>query len=61
VDSWSKKYYNGLTESQHQANDAWFQRVLDLLTDAGFLMIPNLKKAFNKQGEEVEGRYGHAG
>ena len=55
--SWSKRYYDGLTEAQHRANDAWFQQMLDLLTDTGFLMVPSLEKAFNKQGEEIEGEY----
>jgi hypothetical protein len=52
-ESWSKKYYRNLTEAQHQANDTWFQNTLDMLTDTGVLIIPNLQKVFNKNGEET--------
>ena len=52
-ESWSKKYYKNLTEAQHQANDTWFQNTLDMLTDTGVLVIPNLQKVFNKNGEET--------
>jgi hypothetical protein len=51
--SWSRRYYPGLTEAQHDVNDAWFQQMLDLLSDTGILGVPNLQKAFNKRGEEV--------
>ena len=53
MDSWSKKYYCTLTEAQHQVNDAWFSKMLDMLTPTGVLGIPNLGKVFNKQGEEI--------
>ena len=52
-ESWSKKYYKNLTEAQHQANDTWFQNTLDMLTDTGVLVIPNLQKVFNKNGNET--------
>jgi len=52
--SWSKKYFpKGLTESQHQANDAWFKDSLRLLKDTGILAVPVLQKVFNKEGKEV--------
>ena len=51
--SWSKKYYPGLTEPEHRTNDEWFKRCLELLSDGGVLMVPNLQKAFNKKGEHV--------
>ena len=49
--SWSRKYYSGLPDWQHQANDEWFRRSLELLTDTGVLIVPNLNKTFNKKGE----------
>ena len=55
MDSWSKKYYCTLTEAQHQANDAWFSKMLDMLTPTGTLIIPGLGIVFNKQGEEITG------
>ena len=51
--SWSKKYYKGLTEAQHKANDDWFKDMLRLLKDKGILAVPNLQKSFNKKGEEI--------
>ena len=51
--SWSQKYYPGLTPAQHDVNNAWFQGMLDLLKPDGFLGIPELQRAFNKQGEEI--------
>ena len=54
TESWSKKYYTGLTEEQHKANDAWFVKTLGLLKEDGFLKVPNIKKSFNKQGKEIE-------
>ena len=54
TESWSKKYYTGLTEEQHKANDAWFVKTLSLLKEDGFLKVPNIKKSFNKQGKEIE-------
>ena len=53
MDSWSKKYYPGLTDDQHQVNDEWFKGMLDLLNDSGVLAVPNLQKYFNKKGEEI--------
>ena len=55
--SWSKTYYPGLTEVQHQVNDAWFTDMLRLLNDTGVLAIPNLQKCFNKKGEDVSEEY----
>ena len=52
-ESWSKKYYNSLTEEQHKANDDWFKDVLRLLKDTGILAVPNIQKCFNKKGEET--------
>jgi len=52
-ESWSKKYYNDLTEEQHKANDDWFKDTLRLLKDTGILAVPNLQKCFNKKGEET--------
>ena len=51
--SWSKKYFPGLTEPQHQANDDWFKDSLRLLKDTGILAVPVLQKIFNKEGKEV--------
>ena len=53
--SWSKKYYNGLTEAQHKANDDWFKNMLKFLKNSrkGVLFVPNLQKSFNKKGVEV--------
>jgi len=55
--SWSKKYYSGLTEEQHKANDVWFHSRLDLLRDTGILAVPNIQKFFNKRGEVVKNHY----
>ena len=52
--SWSKKYYKGLTNTQHKINDAWFKNMLNYLKDTGILYVPNLKKSFNKKGEEIK-------
>ena len=51
--SWSKKYYLGLTEEQHQVNNDWFHSQLKLLKNTGVLVVPNIQKRFNKQGEEI--------
>jgi len=53
MEGWSEKYYPGLTPEQHQANNAWFDQMLNLLTPTGTIGIPSLLKAFNKQGEEI--------
>jgi hypothetical protein len=34
-------------------NDAWFEAMLEMLNPNGILGVPNIQKAFNKQGEEV--------
>ena len=52
--SWSRKYYGGLTDAQHEANDEWFKRSLSLLADTGVLIVPNLQLVFNKRGEQVD-------
>ena len=51
--SWSKKYYEGLTEAQHKANDDWFESKRKLLNYTGVLIVPNLQKSFNRKGEEI--------
>ena len=51
--SWSKKYYTGLTNTQHDINDDWFKDMLKYLKDSGILYVPNIKKSFNKKGEEI--------
>ena len=51
--SWSRKYYTRLTNTQHDINDDWFKNMLKYLKDKGILYVPNIKKSFNKQGEEV--------
>ena len=51
--SWSKKYYKGLTNTQHNINDDWFKDQLTFLKENGILHVPNLEKSFNKKGEEV--------
>jgi hypothetical protein len=51
--SWSRKYYPGLTDAQHDANDVWFKGVLDILKPDGIMGVPELQRAFNKQGEEI--------
>ena len=51
--SWSKKYYKGLTNTQHNINDDWFKNMLRVLKESGILHVPNLNKSFNKKGEEV--------
>ena len=53
VASWSKKYYEGLTEAQHKINDNWFKNMLHFLNNTGILFVPNLQKSFNKNGVEV--------
>ena len=51
--SWSRKYYTWLEDWQHKANDTWFKKALELLTEKGVLFVPNLQKGFNKKGEET--------
>ena len=45
--SWSKKYYKGLTNTQHKINDDWFKDMLTFLKENGILHVPNLEKSFN--------------
>lgn len=52
-ESWSRKYYGGLTDWEHDANDLWFKQSLELLTDTGVLIVPNLNIAFNKKGDPL--------
>ena len=54
IASWSKKYYEGLTEAQHKANDEWFESKRKLLNYTGVLIVPNLQKTFNRKGQEVK-------
>ena len=53
-EDWSQKYYPGLPDYQHKANNEWFARALSLLTPDGFLHVPNLGISFDKQGNEIE-------
>ena len=53
IASWSKKYYEGLTEAQHKANDDWFESKRKLLNYTGVLIVPNIQKSFNRKGEEI--------
>ena len=48
IASWSKNYYEGLTEAQHKVNDEWFESKRKLLNYTGVLIVPNLQKTFNK-------------
>ena len=54
MDSWSRKYFDDLTDYQHDTNDAWFANMLKLLSPSGQLAVPILSKAFDKDGEEVD-------
>ena len=51
--SWSEIYFPGLPQYQHEANNAWFEKMLALLTPDGVLIVPTLRKRFNKLGEEM--------
>ena len=53
IASWSKKYYEGLTEAQHKVNDEWFKNMRKFLNYTGILFVPNLQKSFNRKGEEI--------
>ena len=53
TNSWSKKYYDGLTEAQHRMNDAWFRVMLERLTSTGVLLVPDLGLIFDKEGKEI--------
>tara|TARA_Y100001956_G_scaffold75331_1_gene83190 strand:+ start:497 stop:670 length:174 start_codon:yes stop_codon:yes gene_type:complete len=50
---WSQSYIKGLTISEHNANNEWFNNMLTMLKDDGVLYVPMLDKSFNKLGEEV--------
>lgn len=52
VTGWSEQHYNGLTRSQHQANNDWFNTMKGLLKPGGTVVVPNLGKAFNSDGQE---------
>ena len=52
--NWSEKYYKGLNNNQHRINNEWFKSMLKYLKDNGILYVQNIKKSFNKQGEEVK-------
>jgi hypothetical protein len=60
-ESWSRKYYSGLTDQQHDANDQWFWNALAMLTDSGILVVPNLQMTFNKQGQPIGPPLGEGG
>ena len=51
--NWSRRWYNGLSDAEHDTNDEWFVAQLDMLKDNGFLHVPSIGKSFNKQGVEV--------
>ena len=51
--NWSQKYFPHLNAYQHEVNNQWFNQMLSRLSDDGRLIIPDLAKVFNKQGEEV--------
>ena len=50
---WSQSYIKGLTISEHNVNNEWFDNMLTKLKDDGILYVPMLDKSFNKLGEEV--------
>ena len=50
---WSQSYIKGLTISEHDANNEWFDNMLTKLKEDGILYVPMLDKSFNKLGEEV--------
>ena len=50
---WSQSYIKGLTTSEHNVNNEWFDNMLTMLKDDGVLYVPMLDKSFNKLGEEV--------
>ena len=54
AESWSEIYYPGLRQWEHDANNAWFISMREMLTDDGVLVIPGRGKAFNKKGEEID-------
>jgi len=50
---WSQSYIEGLTIDEHNANNEWFNNMLNMLKEDGQLYVPMLDKSFNKLGEEV--------
>ena len=42
ITQWSQTYYQGLTSSQHQANNEWFQQQAMMLKPGGVIIVPNL-------------------
>ena len=50
---WSQSYIKGLTIDEHNANNEWFNNMLNMLKEDGQLYVPMLDKSFNKLGEEV--------
>ena len=50
---WSQSYIKGLTIDEHNANNQWFNNMLNMLKEDGQLYVPMLDKSFNKLGEEV--------
>ena len=50
---WSQSYIKGLTISEHNVNNEWFNNMLTMLKDDGVLYVPMLDKSFNKLGKEV--------
>ena len=51
--SWSERYYPDKTPEQHGLNNMWMRNALASLTDEGMLFVPDIGRAFNKQGEEI--------
>ena len=52
---WSQSYLKDykLTIDEHNANNEWFNNMLNMLKEDGQLYVPMLDKSFNKLGEEV--------
>ena len=50
---WSEKHYNSLTDSQHKANNEWFNKMSSMLKPGGVVAVPNLGKTFTSDGEET--------
>ena len=50
---WSQSYIKGLTIDEHNANNEWFNNMLNMLKEDGQLYVPMLDKSFNKLGEEI--------
>ena len=52
--NFSEKYYKGLTQVEHFINNMWFKDQLKLLKKDGVLIIPNINKKFNKNGDLIK-------